>query len=163
MEIRKLFVNSSFSALSDSLRFSLMSPSLQIPDGENPASNEREPTKWETHFNSIEYFGGSFSISNLGAMPSLQLNDLRIEDLVWCQTPSVFTVAMVIDVIGLLDGGLSITIGFRDGCLAKEAVKKIASVVESTLQDLVEGNVTEKSKVKDLVSRAWRREEGNRF
>lgn len=138
---------------------------LQIADGGSAEPTETEPTGWERYFNNKKSFGGSFSLSNLGAMPSLLLADpsavdldpIPIEEIAWCQTPSVVSNALSFDLCGLSEdengkrGGLSIAIGFRDGTLSEAAVRKLASVVERTLKDLAGGKIEKETKVKDLI------------
>lgn len=133
----------------------------QIPDPIKQNPKENEPTGWETHLNSIESYTRSFALSNLGRFslePSSTSNPdpLPIEDFAWCQSPSISSVPLSIDVCGLPErekgegGGLSVSFGFRDGILSREAVEKVARKVEQTLHDLSEGKIAREAKVWDM-------------
>jgi len=98
-------------------------------------------------------------------MPSLQLEEptasntasTKVQQLAWCQTPSFFGDALAIDVCGLSEdsngenGGVSISIGWREGALKEEAMRKLAGVVKETLRSLTKGEIGEETKVWDLI------------
>lgn len=144
----------------DDLYLYRLSQLLQIPDVPKASLTEKEPTSWEVLFNSKESFGESFTLSNLGRFdrgPSTVSNHIRIKDLAWCQTPSVIGSALTVDVCGLGEdengegGGLSISIGFRDGALSREAVEKLAKVVEKILNLISEGKIGKETRIWDLA------------
>lgn len=133
-----------------------------MPDSikENPDGTKK--TGWEIYLGSKDSYADSFSLSNLGKFslepPSSSTNPIKISSLAWCQTPSISGAALAVDVCGLSEdengngerGGLSISIGFREGTLSREAVKKIAEVVEKTLNDLSEGKIGKDTTFWDL-------------
>ena len=137
-----------------------------IPDQEKVDSErtDKEPTQWESFFwkeciKTPNPFGGSFSLSNLGALnPSSRIGEtnLRLGQVAFCQTPSTFSSALFFDVCGIkqedgVGGGLSISVGWRDGALENSQVEEIARRVESTLQKVSRGEIGESMTFQDLM------------
>jgi len=137
-----------------------------IPDQRKVDSErtDKEPTQWESFFwreclKKPMPFGGSFSLSNLGALnPSSSIGgtNLRLDQVVFCQSPSPFSSALFFDVCGVrhedgVGGGLSISVGWRDGALENSQVEEIARRVESTLQKVSRGEIGESMTFQDLM------------
>lgn len=137
-----------------------------IPDQEKVDSErtDKEPTQWESFFwkeciKTPNPFSGSFSLSNLGALnPSSRIGEtnLRLGQVAFCQTPSTFSSALFFDVCGIkqedgVGGGLSISVGWRDGALENSQVEEIARRVESTLQKVSRGEIGESMTFQDLM------------
>lgn len=130
-----------------------------IPDPRTHVATLESPTGWELFFNTKKHssrpYHSSFSISNLGL---IRLPGARARDVCWAQTPIPYGEAIMLDTCCLAPepddeeggerGGITISVGWRDGCVPGE---EFVSALKATMGLLIAKAGETKSMPQDMT------------